>query len=68
MWHIETLCQQHGISSARPFCYPGYLRDQRYKVIALRDLAEYVDPSKGPADPYEPVRRRLAAKSAGSKK
>jgi len=41
-----------------------YLRGQRYKVIALRDLAEYIDPSKGPADPYDPIQRRLTAKSA----
>ena len=33
-----------------------YLKQQDCTVIALRDLVKYVDPTKGPADPYEPIR------------
>ena len=32
-----------------------YLKGQGCTVIALRDLVKYVDPTKGPADPYEPI-------------
>lgn len=39
--------------------YMDYLRDEGCTVIALRELARYVDPSQGPSDPYEPIRRRL---------
>ena len=38
-----------------------HLHDNGYTVIALRDLAKYVDPAKGPADPMEPINRRLKA-------
>ena len=38
-----------------------HLRDNGYKCVALRDLARYVDPTKGPTDPYAPIRRRLKA-------
>ena len=37
-----------------------YLKKQNCTVIALRDLVKYVDPTKGPADPYEPIRRAMA--------
>ncbi|MBI1784766.1 polysaccharide deacetylase family protein [Candidatus Sumerlaeota bacterium] len=40
--------------------YMKYLKDHRYTVIALRDLKRYVDPSIGPADPFEVIERRLA--------
>ena len=36
-----------------------YLKELNCTVIALRDLAKYVDPAKGPADPYEPIRRAM---------
>ena len=36
-----------------------YLHDNGYTVIALRDLAKYVDPDNQPDDPYEPIRRRI---------
>ncbi|MCX6866713.1 MAG: polysaccharide deacetylase family protein [Verrucomicrobia bacterium] len=36
-----------------------YLKDHNYTVIALRDLAKYVDPSKGPGDPFAPIERRV---------
>ena len=38
--------------------YMDYLKEQDCTVIALRDLAKYVDPAKGPSDPYEPIRQR----------
>jgi peptidoglycan/xylan/chitin deacetylase (PgdA/CDA1 family) len=38
-----------------------YLSDHRYTVIALRDLARYVDPAVAPADPFGVIedRKRL---------
>ncbi|MCX5647700.1 MAG: family 78 glycoside hydrolase catalytic domain [Planctomycetota bacterium] len=36
-----------------------YLHDQGCTVIALRNLAKYVDPAKRPNDPYAPIERRL---------
>ena len=40
--------------------YMDYLKQQGCTVIALRDLVKYVDPAKGPSDPYEPIRRRTS--------
>ena len=42
--------------------YMKYLHEHRYTVIALRDLAKYVDPRGGPADPLEPIERRLKSR------
>ena len=39
--------------------YMKYLHDGGYTVIALRDLARYVDPAKRPGDPYAAIERRL---------
>lgn len=39
--------------------YMQYLHDQACCVIAVRDLVKYVDPSRGPVDPYEPIRSRI---------
>ncbi|MCH8924022.1 MAG: polysaccharide deacetylase family protein, partial [Planctomycetes bacterium] len=36
-----------------------YLKQQKCTVIAMRDLAKYVDPSRRPADPYQPINRRV---------
>ena len=36
-----------------------YLRDGGFKVIALRDLVNYVDPTQKPADPYAPIKKRI---------
>lgn len=36
-----------------------YLHENDYTVIAMRDLAKYVDPTKGPSDPYAPIQQRL---------
>jgi hypothetical protein len=36
-----------------------HLHEHKYTVIALRDLAKYLDPHGGPADPLEPISRRL---------
>ena len=43
--------------------YLKYLADHRYTVIALRDLAKYVDPAVVPSDPFGAIedRRRLLA-------
>ena len=39
--------------------YMDYLKEQGCTVIAIRDLARYVDPTLGPGDPYDPIRNRL---------
>ena len=39
--------------------YMQYLKDEKCTVIATRDLAKYVDPTKRPQDPYAPINRRL---------
>ena len=39
--------------------YMKYLHDEKYTVIALRDLARYVDPGKRSSDPYASIKRRL---------
>jgi len=39
-----------------------YLHDHGYTVIAMRDLTKYVDPAVYPADPYEPIYKRLGIK------
>ena len=38
--------------------YMKYLHDHGYRVIAVRDLARYVDPAKIPADPLAAIRGR----------
>ncbi len=38
--------------------YMKYLKDHDYTVIALRDLARYVDPTRFPSDPFEVIERR----------
>ena len=38
--------------------YLDYLKAEGCTVIAMRDLVRYVDPAKGPADPYAPIRER----------
>jgi len=42
--------------------YMKYLHDNDYTVIAMRDLAKYVDPARRPADPYESIFKRLGVK------
>ena len=58
----------HGVPDPHPHCstkradferMTKYLYDNGYTVIALRDLAKYVDPYNRPDDPYEPIRRRM---------
>ena len=41
--------------------YLKFLHDESYKVIALRDLARYVDPQKTPADPMAIISSRKAS-------
>ena len=36
----------------------AYLKKKGCTVISMRDLALFVDPRKGPADPYAPIRAR----------
>lgn len=38
--------------------YMKYLHDERFKVIALRDLARYVDWRNGPDDPWKIIEER----------
>jgi peptidoglycan/xylan/chitin deacetylase (PgdA/CDA1 family) len=38
--------------------YIKYLHDEKFHVIALRDLARYVDPTKSPADPMAIIETR----------
>ena len=38
-----------------------YLDAGGYTVIAMGDLVEYVDHTIGPADPFEPIQRRVGA-------
>ena len=40
--------------------YMQYLADNGYRVIALRDVAKYVDPAVKPADPWSVIKRRKA--------
>ena len=63
-----TILTFHGIPDEFPWCsntpekfeqHMKYLYDNGYKVIALRDLAKYVDPGKKPKDPYEATKTRL---------
>ncbi|MBC8231137.1 alpha-L-rhamnosidase N-terminal domain-containing protein, partial [bacterium] len=39
--------------------YMKYLHDQGCMVIAMRDLAKYVNPNKRPKEPYDAIKRRL---------
>ncbi|HZY90794.1 MAG TPA: polysaccharide deacetylase family protein [Gemmataceae bacterium] len=47
--------------------YLKYLADNKFRVIALRDLAKYVDPDVTPADPWGVIkdRQHLLEKKAG---
>ena len=64
---IAVICL-HGVPDDHPFCsttpalferFVDYLAGNEYTVIALRDLARYVDPWQRPADPYAPIEARL---------
>ena len=46
--------------------YMKYLADNGYTVIALRDLAKYIDPSVRPVDPFGAIRDRQRAIKSGS--
>lgn len=49
--------------------YMQFLADQKFKVIAMRDLARYVDPAAAPADPLAIIeaRKRLLATNPDGK-
>jgi peptidoglycan/xylan/chitin deacetylase (PgdA/CDA1 family) len=52
---------------ARFEAYMNYLAEHRYKVIALRDLARYVDPDAVPKDPLAAIAERKARLSQDAK-
>ena len=70
---IAVLCY-HGVPALEhPWvtCDPAefrkhmlYLKEEGCTVIAMRDLVRYVDPAQRPADPYAPIRVRVAEQSA----
>lgn len=39
--------------------YMHYLKDEGYRVLAMRDLARFVDPAQKPADPEAAIRARI---------
>jgi peptidoglycan/xylan/chitin deacetylase (PgdA/CDA1 family) len=45
--------------------YMGYLARENYQVIALRDLARFVDPEVAPQDPLGIIRDRQALRAQG---
>lgn len=45
--------------------YMKYLHDEGFKVIALRDLAKYVDWTQKPTDPWRVIEERKAAMKEG---
>lgn len=64
---IAVICL-HGVPDDHPFCstapevferFVDHLAEHGCTVIALRDLARYVDPWRRPADPYAPIEARL---------
>ena len=75
VWAVEqardgriTVLTFHGVPDVYPYCstepaaferYMKYLHDQGCTVIAMRDLAQYVDPAERPKDPYDAIRRRM---------
>ena len=57
----------HGVPDHHPWCdtdpglftrFTAWLAANDYQVIALRDLARYVDPDRRPADPYASIAAR----------
>ena len=63
-----TILSFHGVPDVYPHCstppeifkqYMQYLKDQGCTVIAMRDLAKYVDPANRPVDPYESIKNAL---------
>ena len=46
--------------------YIKYLSDNGYRVIALRDLARFVDPSVVPSNPWRVIEDRKGQLSCGS--
>tara|TARA_B100000902_G_C27123707_1_gene819995 strand:+ start:7 stop:831 length:825 start_codon:yes stop_codon:yes gene_type:complete len=39
--------------------YMNFLKEEGCTVISMRDLSKYVNPKKGPKDPYQPIRERV---------
>jgi len=44
--------------------YMKYLKDNKYTVVAMRDLAKFADPTKGPSDPLTPIEQRVRLQPA----
>jgi len=70
-----AVLQFHGVPDTAHACvattreqferYVQYLVDNRFTVLALRDLAQYVDPAVVPADPWQVIEDRKLLLSAG---
>ncbi len=70
-----AVIQLHGVpDTAHPWVntpaplfksYVKYLADNRYRVIALRDLARYVDPAVVPSNPWGVIEDRKSLLSSG---
>lgn len=70
-----AVIQLHGVpDTAHPWVntptplfesYVKYLADNRYRVVALRDLARYVDPAVVPSDPWGVIEDRKGLLSSG---
>lgn len=67
---IAVICR-HGVPDDHPFGstepelferFVEHLAEHDCTVIALRDLARYVDPWQRPADPYAPIEARLCVR------
>lgn len=43
--------------------YMKYLHDREFKVIALRDLAKFVDPDQAPTDPFAIIQKRKLSRA-----
>lgn len=67
---IAVLCF-HGVPGKHPKAgtppdrfetFMRYLSEAECRVIALRDLATYLDPNVGPAEPFESIEQRVGMK------
>jgi hypothetical protein len=48
--------------------YLKYLAENKYHVIAMRDLSRYVDPEKTPIDPWSVIEERKRQVAEAEKK
>ncbi|MCX6865614.1 MAG: polysaccharide deacetylase family protein [Verrucomicrobia bacterium] len=60
---VPTGLYPHASTKPEDFArYMKHLHDNDYMVIAMRDLAKYVDPARSAADPYQAIFKRLGVK------